>query len=84
MAKATSRKHAMHHKKARAHQAVKAHARRSNVSSSSPSTESRPMDIKQETVFEENINPRSENRVVDDPLDDEVGIYGANRGETAG
>jgi len=84
MAKASSRKHATHHKKARAHHAVKAHARRSQASSSPPSGESRPMDVKPEAVFDEDFNPRSETRVVDDPEDDEVGIYGASRGETAG
>ncbi len=81
MAKATSRKHATH-KKARAHHAAKTHTRRSTASRSSmprpwsPSRNRRSPD--------EDFTVRPEPRVVDDELDDEVGIYGPNRGETAG
>jgi hypothetical protein len=77
MAKATNRKHAVHHKKARAHPAVKAHARRSSVSSSPP-------EVKLETeVVDEEFAPRSASRVVDDDLD-ETGIYGSGRDDATG
>src|SRR5258708_1724416 len=85
MAKASSRKHATHHRKVRAHHAVKTHARRSHASSSPSPGASGPIEIRPEPgTSDEDFNPRSESRVVDDPVDDEVGIYGVNRGETAG
>ena len=81
MAKATSRKHATHSRKSRAHHAVKAPAHRS---ASKPSAASRPMVVQPDAeIIDEEFTSRSETRVVDD-LDDEVGIYGPSRGEDAG
>ncbi|MFI5350179.1 MAG: hypothetical protein ACHQ2Z_11585 [Elusimicrobiota bacterium] len=81
MAKATSRKHATHNKKSRAHHAVKAPAHRA---ASKSSAASRPMVVQPDAeIIDEEFTSRSETRVVDD-LDDEVGIYGPSRGEDAG
>jgi hypothetical protein len=81
MAKATSRKHATHNKKARAHPAVKSHAQRS---SGSKPMASKTMVIQPDAeIIDEELPSRSANRV-DEDFDDEAGIYGANRGENAG
>jgi hypothetical protein len=83
MAKATSRKHATH-KKARAHHAAKPHARRSSVTRPA-SGEGGPAEPRVEPeIVDEDFTPRSEIRTVDDDSEEEVGIYGPNRGETAG
>ena len=82
MAKATSRKHATHHKKARAHHAVKAHARRSIIARPSASS---PPEIRPETdSIDDEFAPRPEPHSVDEDADEEVGIYSPGRGETAG
>jgi hypothetical protein len=77
MAKANSRKHAVHHKKARAHPAVKAHARQPSVSSSPP--ESKP----EAEIVDEDFVPRSASPVIDEDVD-ETGIYGSGRDDAAG
>jgi hypothetical protein len=83
MPKANSRKHAMHHKKARAHGAVKAHARRPAAHKPSTSGAASPPEPE---IIDEEFSPRSTERVVDDDLD-ETGIYGSgrdDRGEATG
>jgi hypothetical protein len=83
MPKANSRKQAVHHKKARAHHAVKAHSRRSTASKPSVSVESSRVEIAVEPeIVDEEFTPRS--RMVDEDVDDDFGIYGPGRGETAG
>jgi hypothetical protein len=82
MAKATSRKHATH-KKARGHHAAKPHARRSNMMKSSAS--GAPAETKVEPeIVDDDFASRAESRTVEDDSEEEVGIYGPNRGETAG
>ena len=84
MAKATSRKHATH-KKARAHHAAKPHGRRSNAMKPSGSGSSVTAEAKVEPeIVDEDFTRRSEIHGVDDDAEEEVGIYGPNRGETAG
>lgn len=86
MAKATSRKHAPH-KKTRAHHAAKPHARRSNGARAPSSGAASTMEPKAEPepeIVDDELAPRPETRVVDDDSDEEVGIYGPSRGETAG
>jgi hypothetical protein len=84
MAKANSRKHATH-KKARAQHALKPHGRRSNGMKPSASGATSTMAVKPEPeIVDEDFAPRSEIRSVDDDSEEEVGIYGPNRGETAG
>jgi hypothetical protein len=84
MAKATSRKHATHHKKARAHHAVKTPARRSSVSKPSESGVSVSEVRIESEVIDDEFSPRSVPRSLDDDADEEVGIYGPGRGEDAG
>ena len=85
MAKATSRKHATHHKKARAHHAVKTPARRSSVSKPSESGSTSVSEIRIESeVIDDEFSSRSVPRSLDDEEDAEVGIYGPGRGEDAG
>jgi hypothetical protein len=77
-----TRKHAMHQKKARAH-AGKAHAHRSNATKSDSAPNSFVVQPDAEIIDDEMPSSRSESRVSDDS-DEEVGIYGASRGEDAG
>ena len=84
MAKANNRKHATH-KKARAHHAAKTHAHRSNAFRPSVPGVTSPTEAKPESeIVGDESALQSESRVVDDDVDNEAGIYGANRGETAG
>lgn len=83
MAKATSRKHASH-KKARAHHAAKPHARRMNGAKAAASDVTTSIEVKEVEIIDDESSFRPEPRISDDELDDEAGIYGANRGETAG
>ena len=82
MAKATSRKHATH-KKTRGHHAAKTRAGRSNSSGPSTSGGSSARETKPEIAGDESVL-QVESRAVDENADDEPGIYGLNRGETAG
>ena len=81
MAKATSRKQTTH-KKTRAH-AAKTHARRPHAFNPSVSESAAEAKPESELVGDES-SLQSEARVADDDLDDEAGIYGPKRGETAG
>jgi hypothetical protein len=78
MAKATSRKHATHGKKARAHHPAKAHAHKASAS--------KPVVAASEPeIVEEEFSSRVEtSRISDEDLDDDLGIYSASRGENAG
>jgi hypothetical protein len=77
MRKHTSRKPATH-KKAHGHHAAKTQARRPHASRAA-TVEPKP----EVEIVDEEFSVRSESRV-DDDSDEEVGIYGPNRGETAG
>lgn len=84
MAKSTSRKHGTH-KKTRAHHAAKPHARRPNASKSANFGAMSPVEAKPEAeIIDDESSIRSDPRISEVDLDDEAGIYGPNRGETAG
>jgi hypothetical protein len=76
MAKATSHKPATH---------KKTRARRPNASGSSASGgESAGKASPESEIVGDEAALQAESRAVDENLDDEPGIYGPNRGETAG
>ncbi|HEX4047024.1 MAG TPA: hypothetical protein VH309_04285 [Elusimicrobiota bacterium] len=90
MAKAIGRKRANHRKAARAHahahHAAKTPARRmsetraSGIGGTSPTGD----DPEPEIVDDESTFQRESRRISEDEADDEFGIYGPGRGETAG
>lgn len=86
MAKATSRKHATHHRKARSHQAAKTHHAHSRRSSGSSSTGvMNPEEINRDAeIIDDESTMRPEPRSADMDTEEEISIYGANRGESAG
>jgi hypothetical protein len=82
MAKATSRKHATH-RKARANHAAKPHARR--IMKAAPTRVSNPPEIVPEPeMVGEDVTERIEPRAAEENQEDELGIYGPDRGEDAG
>ena len=84
MMKANSRKHATH-KKARAHHAAKMHPRRSNVIKPSTPDVTSPIGAKPESeIAGDKSSLKTESPVVDEDVNNEAGIYGSDRGETAG
>jgi hypothetical protein len=89
MAKAMSRKHGAH-KKARAHHhAAKTHNHRPQASRASTPRAAEPAESKakgepEPEIIDEEFSIRAESRTFDEDPDEEVGIYGPNRGETAG
>ena len=88
MAKATSRKHATHHRKARSHHAAKAHhARRSSASSGSSSAGvMNPVETvnRDAEIIDDESTVRPDPRSADMDTEEEISIYGANMGESAG
>ena len=85
MAKATSRKHATH-KKARAHHAAKTtHSRRPSGARSSSGGVMNPVEINKDAeIIDDEAGARPEPRSSEQDSDDELGIYSASRGESAG
>jgi hypothetical protein len=82
MAKATNRKHATH-KKARAQHSAKTHTRRSSVSSSA--SVMNPVEINKDAeIVDDESTARPGPRSSEQDSDDELGIYSASRGESAG
>jgi hypothetical protein len=86
MAKATSRKHATHHRKARSHHAAKTHVRRSSVSSgSSAASVMNPEAVNRDAeIIDDESTVRPDPRAADMDTEEEISIYGANQGESAG
>jgi hypothetical protein len=81
MRKHSSRKHGTQKKiKARAHHSAKPHSRRGASTLTAPMEEARP---ESESVGDEPA-PQSESLIAEENPDDEAGIYGTGRGETAG
>jgi len=84
MRKQASRAHAMHkhtaHKKATVHHAAKTHPRRTSASKPHAVVAPNAADVNPDVEF----SVRSVYSIVEDDSDDEAGIYGLSRGETAG
>ena len=84
MMKANSRKHATH-KKARAHHAAKTRTRRTNVIKPSTPAVTSPLEAKPESeIAGDQSALKTESALVDEDVNNEAGIYGSDRGETAG
>jgi hypothetical protein len=88
MAKATSRKHATH-RKARTHHAAKTHTRRSSASSVSSGTSGssgnmNPVEAREAEIVDDESTARPQPQSAEQDTEEEIGIYGASRGESAG